>query len=104
MENLVANANQNILELEEELKLEKRSHGEYRIVTNKEMKRRQKEEESRAQKDLATNNSLANRIKFLTTLTSSYVQGLYEQCIAQEELVLLEDPFPRNDRTKKEHT
>ncbi len=91
LKDMVTKANQKIYELEEDIRKNTKEHKEYRIEVDKEMKRRQREEDVRAEKDLALKNTMSDRITFLSTMTSSYVQGLYEQCLAQEELILLED-------------
>ena len=64
---------------------------EYRFQMEKELHVQQINEEKRITEENMIKNGLTDRVGFFMTLTSSYIQGLYEQCLAQEELILIED-------------
>ena len=51
-----------------------------------EMEAKQRKEENEIEKGV-----LSKRIAHLMTMTSSYIQNLYEQCLTQEELISLEN-------------
>lgn len=85
-------ANEKIITLEKALVQEKALFHEYRSDTKKEIEMNQIKEENRKAQDEAIKNELHQRIDFFMIITSSYIQGLYDQCLAQEQLMLVEDP------------
>lgn len=88
---IVTNANDNIHRLEDELKEEKRLSEKHRDEMDKKILSLRIKEEERISQDTDIKLQLTKRVEFFKTLTSSYIQGLYEQCLAQEELILMED-------------
>lgn len=90
LEAMLKNANSKIDQLEEAISMEKLRSEEYRLKMDNELKMQQINEEKRIEEENMVKQGLADRIDFFMTLTSSYIQGLYEQCLAQEELILIE--------------
>ncbi len=85
-------ANEKIIALEKALDQEKALFHKYRSDMKKEIEMNQIKEENRKAQDETIKNELHERIDFFMIITSSYIQGLYDQCLAQEQLMLVEDP------------
>ena len=91
LETTLKNANKKIHQQQEAMTEEKLRGEEYRFQMEKELHVQRINEEKRIIEENMIKNGLTDRVGFFMTLTSSYIQGLYEQCLAQEELILIED-------------
>ncbi len=82
---------QNILKLENDLQTEQKNHVEIQNKMKWEFEQYKNEAQCHMDEDKAKNDALTSRVEFLTTMTSSYIQNLYEQCLALEKIISLED-------------
>ena len=82
--------------LEEAVMKEKETFKSFRQESEIKCKNQQTLEEERAKMDRTENTDLKEKVDFLINLTSSYIQGLYEQCMEQEHILTLEDALPNN--------
>jgi chromosome segregation ATPase len=94
LDDRIKNTNLRVSNLEEEL-LEKASQVEdMKIRNQEELERNHQAECQRAATDKGIIEKMKNKVEALTTLTVSYAQGLYDQCLAQEKMLKLENSLP----------
>ena len=93
-------ANEKISELDDQIKDQKMKADKNHSVMEAEMIRRYREEEIRRITDEGIKTDLLERIDALKVMTSSYIQGLYEQCLAQEIILSRDVPSGQIKPTK----
>lgn len=93
-------ANEKISELDDQIKDQKMKADKNHSVMEAEMIRRCREEEIRRITDEGIKTDLLERIDALKVMTSSYIQGLYEQCLAQEIILSRDVPSGQIKPTK----
>ena len=101
LEQRLRRAEDQITTLKRGLKKEKEASESFRLQTRLELKKMQTIEQQRAQEDKTTNDNLTNKGNLLMNLTSSHIQGLYDQCLEQEHILRLECALPSSISTKK---
>lgn len=79
-------------QLEEHLKDDQEKHRQFSVQMTQDLQNCEVEAKRRAEEDKAEVDALSNRVAHFMTLTSSYIQSLYEQCLTQERMISLEDP------------
>lgn len=83
---------ENIYQLEAALKDNKQLGKETNEQFEKRFQELKAQEEQRAAREKNVEIKLMERIDSLMNLTSSYIQSLYEQCLVQEDILMIEDP------------
>ena len=101
LERQLEDAKREIAILKDSLSKEKQEANAFREETKVEVQKCQSIEHDRAAKDLAANEELTQKVNVLTNLSASYIQGLYDQCLEQEQILLLEGALPSVHGTKK---
>lgn len=88
-----------ILHLECDSHKEQVDHQKFRAQMLQDLQNCEMEAKRRKEEDEIKKGVLSKRIAHLMTMTSSYIQNLYEQCLTQEELISLENQsMSRNNK------
>jgi hypothetical protein len=87
-------ANTVIRDLRSKVSIGEREGAKFREDIQVSMAMREKQEEERATKDQQRNDKLSKRAEELTHLTLSHIQGLYDQCLDEEQILGFQRVLP----------
>lgn len=91
----LASANMLIKDLRAELLKEKKEAEAFRKDTKLNLEMREQKESERSANDQRRNNDSSKQVDELTNLTLSHIQGLYDQCLEQELILIAEGALPK---------
>ena len=115
LENSIAERNATVEDLEQRLQgsesrvkhlqhlltKEKEEAESYHLQMQLQLQKINTVEQERASRDKVRNDELTNMVNTLSNLTSSHIQGLYDQCLEQEHILRLEGALPSTGTTSQ---